>query len=44
MFSLGAEEPQSRTKMQKYKIKKTKQDIKIYELTHKFKTHPHPIN
>jgi len=29
---------------QKYKIKKTKQDKNLYELTHKSKTQPHPIN
>ena len=42
--TLGAEEPQPRTKTQKYKTKKTKQDTTIYELTHKSKTQPHPIN
>jgi len=35
MCSLRAEETQLRTKLKKYKIKKTKQDRNIYELTHK---------
>ena len=44
MSSLEAKKPQPRTKIQKYKIKKTKQDTNTYEQTHKSKTQPHPIN
>jgi len=44
MSSLGAEEPQPRTKTQRYKIKKTKPNTNIYEPTHKSKIQPHPLN
>jgi len=40
-------EPRKHNQEQKYKkhkIKKTKQDTNIYELTHKSKTQCHPIN
>jgi len=44
MSSLGAGEPQPRTKIQKYKIKEIKQGTNIDKLTLKSKTQPHPIN
>jgi len=44
MTSLGADEPQPRTKTQKYKTKKTKQDTNICELPHKSKTQPCATN
>ena len=44
MSSLGAEGTQPRTKIQKHKTKKIKQDTKIDKLTLITKTQPHPIN